>query len=517
MPHEWAKLSLDNGEHVRDIYHNRSMEKCMALNSFVGTWTYRSFHNFPEEVDDFNEIRLWQATLTLEEDSAPHLMKGHVESDPYVLAVRGTVTSEGGTPTIRLRAVGLDNTETAGWIYDYIGFLAPNWPDGDQQRPTIVGTVIRTEPHEPNRLAGHTYSFVAVNQDVPPAKYTLPDNVITHFADRLHRLHHAVWHGIRNFWNGLTQDEKEAISRLDWRVEGGRIALYSSAERTRPIITNGSGEDFLFFHRQMIVQYKQLMAEAGVEPIRWVEIPQPGAGGLTSPNVVPPVWAIPVAPNFERRLAALKTDEFYWSRIRWWDYLFKDPTYLATLTLGEVGALIEFSVHNDMHIRWSAIPRDPETNAVLSLGRPDHDISQKWDNPQYDWLGEFYSSHVNSVFWRLHGWIDDRIEGWYAAHEGKHPGEVKRVEKGGVQWFEPGRWVQVEHPWIWPRSLGGYDHGHEHHDPNLRARRIESMEKVVAILFPPPEQRRAPTAATGELTAPVGQEQAVVRTSVVGF
>ena len=25
---------------------------------------------------------------------------------------------------------------------------------------------------------------------------------------------------------------------------------------------------------------------------------------------------------------------------------------------------------------------------------------------------------ANPVFWRLHGWIDDRINDWFAAHEG---------------------------------------------------------------------------------------------------
>ncbi len=171
--------------------------------------------------------------------------------------------------------------------------------------------------------------------------------------------------------------------------------------------------------------------------------------------------------------------------MRWWDYQFKDPTYLASLTLGELGALIEFSVHNDMHIRWSEAPRDLETNALLPLGRPDDDISPRWDDPRYDWLGEFYSSHVNPFFWRLHGWIDDRIEDWYAAHQWKHRGQVKRAQKGGVRWFSPGDWVQVKHPWVWPESLGGYEHAHDDHDPVLKAKRIASAEKVMAILFPP--------------------------------
>lgn len=265
----------------------------------------------------------------------------------------------------------------------------------------------------------------------------------------------------------------------------------------------------------MVDHYRMMMNEAGVDPITWPEIAQPGAGSAADVNTVPPAWPIPMAPNFERRLAQLKTDAFYWSRMRWWDFQYKDPTYLATLTLGELGSLIEFSVHNDMHIRWSDIPRDPVTNELVPLGRDDWDISTKWDDPRYNWLGEFYSSHVNPVFWRLHGWIDDRIESRFTAHEQKHPGEITRLEKGGVNWFDVGRWVHVEVPWVWPEELGGIGHAHDDPDPVLRAKRIESMEAVVAVISPPP----LPTAeeARRALDAIPPARRPVFARSVVGF
>ena len=487
-------------------------------NPFVGTWTYRSFINKPEPVSDFNDIALWQATLTIEDDGR-FLVKGRLEGDGDVLDVHGSVSMECDPPAIRLRAVGVPgNAPTKGWIYDYVGTLTYTWPDGDGQRPSIVGTVIRTVPHATNRQAALSYSFIAVNQQVPPSGYRLPDTVVKHFADRMHRLHHSVWHGIRMGWNDLNDQQRTAITGLGWQPTNGRIALFSGGQKTRPCVTNGSGEDFLFFHRQMVVHYLMMMKMAGADPIGWAEIPQPGGGvgdAYAVANAVPPAWPVPDFPNFERRLAQLKTDVFYWSRMRWWEYQFKDPTYLATLTLGELGSLIEFSVHNDMHIRWSATPRDPVTNEIVSLGRDDWDISEKWDDPRYNWLGEFYSSHVNPVFWRLHGWIDDRIEEWFAAHELKHPGEVRRMDKGGIRWFEVGRWVQVEIPWVWPKDLGGIDLGHDDPDPALRAKRIASMEAVVALLSPPPQP--AAEGARREFTAATRARRALHATSVVGF
>src|SRR5207302_187030 len=109
------------------------------------------------------------------------------------LVMTGTV-ERADPPTVRLRATGVEGTSTAGWIYDYVGYLTPSWPEADAQRPAIVGTVIRTAPHQPNRPAGESGSFAAASRDRPAAPYRLPENVVTHFADRLHRLHHAVWH-----------------------------------------------------------------------------------------------------------------------------------------------------------------------------------------------------------------------------------------------------------------------------------------------------------------------------------
>jgi len=458
----------------------------MNLNPFVGTWVYRSLYDIVSEPQQLDDLLLWQATLMLG-DSGPGLVEGRLSSGEYALNVRGAVGLGGTTKTIQMRATGIDGSATDGWIYDYSGSLTYHWPEGDGQRPAIVGTVTRIVPHAPKRPAGASYSFVAVNQDIPPKQYELPAPVVTHFADKVHRLHHAVWHGVREAWDDLSPEDQERLKELDWQIEGGRVALTSS-QKTRPALENGSGEDFLFFHRQMVVHYRMMMMDLGAPMLEWPEIPQPGSGGVASPDSVPEPWSIPEAPNFERRLVALKTDDFFWSRMRWWDLEFKDQKYLATLTLGELGSLLQYSIHNDMHIRWSAPPRDPETNALLPLGRPDEDVSDRWDNPRYNWLGEFYSSHVNPIFWRLHGWIDDRIEDWAAAHEWRQPRSIKRITLGGVKWFETGEWVQVEYPWVWPRSLGGIESGMGDDTPEMRAKKIGSMKKVMAILFPPPSK-----------------------------
>jgi len=46
-----------------------------------------------------------------------------------------------------------------------------------------------------------------------------------------------------------------------------------------------------------------------------------------------------------------------------------------------------------MHMRFSVIPRDPDTNVALPTGRPARDYSTKWDRP----LGDLMGSETDDV------------------------------------------------------------------------------------------------------------------------
>lgn len=78
----------------------------------------------------------------------------------YVLDLTGSAAEAG----IALVGLGRDGTPTAGWQYDYRGGLAHHWPNGVNQVPALVGTVIRAKPHG-SAPAGTVASFIAVKQD----------------------------------------------------------------------------------------------------------------------------------------------------------------------------------------------------------------------------------------------------------------------------------------------------------------------------------------------------------------
>jgi hypothetical protein len=163
-----------------------------TVHEFTGNWTYRSFINNPELGAKADEVFLAKADLILEVGGAGGASAGLEEGGVSAgldlgggseisgkqsfrngvnvyLTVSGTA-EPGKPPTIRFRATGVKGTQTEGWIYDFIGYLAPFWPEGKEQRPAIVGTVIRTVPHKSLeggevRPAGVTLSFIAVSRD----------------------------------------------------------------------------------------------------------------------------------------------------------------------------------------------------------------------------------------------------------------------------------------------------------------------------------------------------------------
>jgi hypothetical protein len=139
----------------------------MSDNPFVGTWTYRSLLNDPDISTDFDKLQFGIGNIVIEE-AAQQLLTGTIGGDGWSLQLHGS--REYGSPMkVRFQGKGLVSGEE--WIYDYIGWLVPVWPNSDAllQRASIVGSVTRTIPHSSSgggtSPAGVVASFYAVRQD----------------------------------------------------------------------------------------------------------------------------------------------------------------------------------------------------------------------------------------------------------------------------------------------------------------------------------------------------------------
>ena len=136
--------------------------------ALAGKWTYRSFHNRPAPVggdkDKALALIFAEATFTFEIISSTSL-KGTIDWGSGGLDLKGTIRPAGARAplTVEIIGTGRPGSPTADWEYDYYGHLAYQWPNGVNQVPALVGTVIRAKPHG-NSPAGYVASFIAVKQ-----------------------------------------------------------------------------------------------------------------------------------------------------------------------------------------------------------------------------------------------------------------------------------------------------------------------------------------------------------------
>jgi hypothetical protein len=138
----------------------------MSDNSFVGSWTYRSLLNDPDLATDFNALEFGRGTIVITDAPGP-ILEGTIGGPGWSLTLTGG-RSYGNPMQVRFQGKGLVGGEE--WIYDYEAYLAPHWPNGVDQRPAILGTVVRRIPHSgsgPGTVnpAGVVCSFYAVRTD----------------------------------------------------------------------------------------------------------------------------------------------------------------------------------------------------------------------------------------------------------------------------------------------------------------------------------------------------------------
>ena len=123
-----------------------------------GKWAYRSYLN------EADQPVFGQGTMTFEELSE-HLFVGTLDmGGGYVMNLHGLeLSAPPGEPmAIRMVGLGVPDSPTAGWRYDYQCWPAYDWPNGVDQVPSLVGTTIRVVPHN-GEPAGVVASFIAVS------------------------------------------------------------------------------------------------------------------------------------------------------------------------------------------------------------------------------------------------------------------------------------------------------------------------------------------------------------------
>ncbi|MEB0047009.1 MULTISPECIES: PvdJ/PvdD/PvdP-like protein [unclassified Pseudomonas] len=344
-------------------------------------------------------------------------------------------------------------------VYEFKVKLDEVWAAfGNAGSGTFNGQVLRLD--RPLALPELDNRFIAIKRRFPEARERtgLNPQLLAWLVAPEHRLFHQLWHASRDKWHKLSEKKRDALRGIGWQPgprDKERDARGPRKDR------NGSGIDFFFMHRHMlgIARSKQDLPSWLAFPLPQPALERDRQGFARyfdnhDGNALPPTWLTEGDDEYTRWVSDIKAAETYHSNFQVWESQYRDPRYLSTLTLGQFGSEVELGLHDWLHMRWASVARDPSNNIPVPMARDQADFAARWYAPENDFLGDPFSSHVNPVFWRFHGWIDDRIEDWFRAHERFHPGELHRREVNGVPWFAPGRWVEVDDPWLGPDTHG---------------------------------------------------------------
>jgi len=286
-----------------------------------------------------------------------------------------------------------------------------------------------TPPSQASWRGVRSASRYAYARDVPT--WDLPSNfpaeIRAFWADRNARMHHYIWHLARSQWPELPEAQKNEIRALGFsdppRLAGSR----------RRSASPGAGVDFLNMHRQMVATTHAIAVSLGgsYRNTGWSPIPWSHSD---------PVWPMPTwswgstTPEWKKRETTA-----YWQKMA---AQLRDPTWLASISLDALGTTLEEGIHNWFHMHWAT--QDPANPSDTS--------------PSADFLGSTFSSQVNPIFWKLHGWIDECIELWETAPVTAGTGAKRNAatELARFNWLGP---VPRPPAKAGSKSFSAHDHG----------------------------------------------------------
>jgi hypothetical protein len=136
----------------------------MTSNPFIGKWSYRSFYNIADLNTDLNKLELGNGTIDIREVTST-VLGGTIGGATWQLNLHGSF-GYGSPMQVAFQGEGVVNGEK--WIYGYIGWLVPAWPNSNSsmQVNAIVGSVTRVIAHSSSgggvSPAGVVGSFFAV-------------------------------------------------------------------------------------------------------------------------------------------------------------------------------------------------------------------------------------------------------------------------------------------------------------------------------------------------------------------
>jgi len=142
----------------------------MKIEELIGYYTFRSFRDRPDPVNDFNTIKFAETELFLhvgDDGVVSGLAAFPADTTPHRKGVMDLAGKVSSWEPLRLHFVGKGqpHTEMADSEYEHDCTVAPTWDFSVPPQRTVLSGTVRCNKNHGTATAGATASFVAVKRD----------------------------------------------------------------------------------------------------------------------------------------------------------------------------------------------------------------------------------------------------------------------------------------------------------------------------------------------------------------
>jgi hypothetical protein len=156
----WVALVIALAIPVSVLAQGMTLTLTAQAGTFTGKWVYRSFSISTNPKDTLAKLALGLNELNLTEQGGRIVGQRTGTGVSYDLEGNALYVAKQGA-TIRLH--GTATISGKQYNYDYFGYLIPSWSVSGAQSDTIMGTVLRSDPADPNN-APLIASFAATRE-----------------------------------------------------------------------------------------------------------------------------------------------------------------------------------------------------------------------------------------------------------------------------------------------------------------------------------------------------------------
>lgn len=349
--------------------------------------------------------------VTLSDDGAEFEVEAHEWPEEInLLTILASSSDQSGLCPAQINVLSVAQLDSEGKLAPIFGGEVIGGKRFLTNQPTkkMAGMryFVAPDPESPRYRAGFkcTLSFTAAKVEPIDLNYKvyIPDPVKLDERDKKMgemmatpevRAWHFLWHGIRNSWEYMSPEEKAEVRKnlgVEWDHEKGGTG--DPKQR---------GEEFLHMHHKMFEALKEHLGDQMYDS--WTQPPAPDDAKYPMPGYVDP-----------------NTRNYYNSVSRQLANYHRQATdagRLKNMSLSQFGLWLEDGMHNLMHNTWAHPTQwytsyGPELQQVISS--PDQ--YPMFSHPSNNSLVGTYTSHTNPIFYRLHGYIEARVQSWLDAN-----------------------------------------------------------------------------------------------------